>query len=498
MQSIAPPVRTETESFHELMAEQLRRAPWLALSAALHALALLLLWVLVPAEGPKKPENAVTLQPLEQPEPVEQPPIEPPEPIVEPDPTVVETSDPTEIAERESESDATSEADSPVESVHDHHAWNPALGMAGGAAGRIAGRGCGPGGRKSGVPPGVIEPALEWLARHQDADGRWDCDGFMKHDVTGEPCDGPGSPVHDVGVTALALLAFLGDGNSMRIGSYRENVRRAVLWLRDQQGPEGRFGPASSSDFIYDHAIAAYAMCEAYGYSKYKLLEPVAQRGIDYLQAHRNPYGAWRYQPRDGDNDTSVTCWAIMALSSGEHWGLTVDRNALQCAAVFLDSCTAPDGHCGYSRMGQPSARKMGDHATRFPAEKTEALTAAGLFCRFFLGQDPREKECMRGATRRLLAKKPVWDEKAGTIDPYYWYYASYALFQIGGSEWKEWSKALDAAVVKTQHREGNRRGSWDPVGVWGEDGGRVYTTAMLTLTLEAYYRYTRLLPGAR
>ena len=31
------------------------------------------------------------------------------------------------------------------------------------------------------------------------------------------------------------------------------------------------------------------------------------------------------------------------------------------------------------------------------------------------------------------------------------------------------------------------------PVGAWGEDGGRVYSTAILTLTLEAYYRYSRL-----
>ena len=31
------------------------------------------------------------------------------------------------------------------------------------------------------------------------------------------------------------------------------------------------------------------------------------------------------------------------------------------------------------------------------------------------------------------------------------------------------------------------------PAGAWGEDGGRVYSTAILTLTMQANYRYTPL-----
>lgn len=50
--------------------------------------------------------------------------------------------------------------------------------------------------------------------------------------------------------------------------------------------------------------------------------------------------------------------------------------------------------------------------------------------------------------------------------------------------------------MVKNQHRDGankNLYGSWDPIGAWGDEGGRVYSTAILTLTLEAYYRYSKL-----
>jgi hypothetical protein len=91
------------------------------------------------------------------------------------------------------------------------------------------------------------------------------------------------------------------------------------------------------------------------------------------------------------------------------------------------------------------------------------------------------------------MQKPPLW-QQGGAIDHYYWYYATYAMYQMGGRYWTDWSKKLDDAVVETQRQDGNFKGSWDPIGVWGEDGGRVYSTAILVLTLEAYYRYTRLI----
>ena len=92
-----------------------------------------------------------------------------------------------------------------------------------------------------------------------------------------------------------------------------------------------------------------------------------------------------------------------------------------------------------------------------------------------------------------ILAKLPKWDEAAGSIDHYYWYFATFATYQMGGRHWKAWSKAMTPAVVDNQRQDGNVRGSWDPKGVWGAEGGRVYSTALMVLSLEAYYRYTRI-----
>ena len=49
------PVRTQRsfdhdESFQQVMATRLRQSPWIVLSGGVHALLLLLLWTLMPAE----------------------------------------------------------------------------------------------------------------------------------------------------------------------------------------------------------------------------------------------------------------------------------------------------------------------------------------------------------------------------------------------------------------------------------------------------------------
>ena len=47
--------------------------------------------------------------------------------------------------------------------------------------------------------------------------------------------------------------------------------------------------------------------------------------------------------------------------------------------------------------------------------------------------------------------------------------------------------------IVEAKRDDGNFEGSWDPVGKGATAGGRVYATALSVLTLESYYRYTRL-----
>ena len=55
----------------------------------------------------------------------------------------------------------------------------------------------------------------------------------------------------------------------------------------------------------------------------------------------------------------------------------------------------------------------------------------------------------------------------------------------------------MEDAILPNQRKDGDFKGSWDPDGAWGFSGGRVYSTAMMTLSLQVYYRYSRVL-GSR
>ncbi|HKB16981.1 MAG TPA: prenyltransferase/squalene oxidase repeat-containing protein, partial [Planctomycetota bacterium] len=209
----------------------------------------------------------------------------------------------------------------------------------------------------------ALNAALEWLRKHQDPDGRWDCDEFSKH-CKQNPCDGPGEGLHDIGVTGLAMLAFLGDGNSLNTGPYSGVVKRGVKWLIAQQDREsGLLGEPAGTGYLYSHAIGALALCEAYHLSgKPGALREPAQRAINLILAARNPYKVWRYGDRpNGDNDTSVTGWMVFALKAAEDAGLQIDKTAYDAALAWFDEMTdLRTGRCGYQQKGEASSRRTG------------------------------------------------------------------------------------------------------------------------------------------
>jgi len=337
----------------------------------------------------------------------------------------------------------------------------------------------------------AITRGLDWLAAHQDEDGRWDCDGFGKHDAGRAGARvGAGNPAHDVGVTGLALLAFLAEGSTPEAGAYREQIVRGIAWLRSQQGAIGLFGENSAHHFIYGHAIATYAVCEAYARSTDDALAPVAQAGIDYLEQHRNPGSVWRYQPNYADNDLSVTSWCLAAYCTALDAGLDVNQEALRIGAEFLRQVSDSTGKHGYTRQGEDSPRITKRHRSKFPTERGEALTAAGLFIRFLLHQDQDDHPVMEASAKLIGSKPPVVDKDGGSIDFCHWYYGTHAMHQVGGRAWSQWWRPLTKALLGLQRRDGVAAGSWDARSVWGDSGGRVYATAMAVLSLRAPNRH--------
>jgi hypothetical protein len=360
---------------------------------------------------------------------------------------------------------------------------------------------------------GPVEAGLLWLARHQDPDGRWSSDGFAGC-CPGGKCAGAGMKGHDIGMTGLGLLAFLGSGitpssreprfkflDPLRPGRticFADTVRTGLRWLMDHQDADGCFGEREG-EFMYDHAIAALAMTEAAWLTLTPLYKDPARRGIDFLCKARNPGFAWRYGVRPGDNDTSVTGWAVMALKSAELSGIPFDHEAYTGVREWLRRATNAQGKVGYESPGDMGSvlEGLNDKWRSHPA-----MTAAGLLARIFI--DKKGDPWMKVAANEIVKDLPVWDEKARSVDFYYWYYASLALFQFdapSGSAWKAMDGAMKNALIPNQAKpeEGCTHGSWDPaVDRWGMVGGRVYATALNVLTLEVSFRYPQVFVGNR
>ena len=72
----------------------------------------------------------------------------------------------------------------------------------------------------------------------------------------------------------------------------------------------------------------------------------------------------------------------------------------------------------------------------------------------------------------------------------YYWYYGTLAMYQLQGDYWQRWNEALQKTLLERQIKDGPLAGTWDTDTVWGGYGGRIYTTAIATLSLEVYYRF--------
>jgi hypothetical protein len=283
-------------------------------------------------------------------------------------------------------------------------------------------------------------------------------------------------------------------------------ITNGLRYLKRVQDSEGCFGDRSSARYVYGHAIAALAMVEAYGMTGAAIHKGPAQKALDFIALSRTPGGGWRYGIQAGDADTSVTGWMMMALKSaelinasdvkrGKPPSLALDSEAFRGVRTWIEKMTDPDvGRVGYLTRGSDPARPP-ELLDRFPAKRSESTTAIGVLARVFVGEDPRTNVPIQRGAALLAACLPEWNPASGSIDMYYWYYGTLAAFQVGGKTWRAWDSSLPAAIVATQ-RKGTDfcgvSGSWDPIDPWGDEGGRVYATALMAMCLEVYYRYER------
>ena len=317
----------------------------------------------------------------------------------------------------------------------------------------------------------AVELGLKWLARQQGKKGRWRGSWSLRG-----PYDDGSFDENRAAATAMAMLAFQGDGNTHFAGEYAKAVEGGVDFLLKIQNRAGFFGEGSEHhQQAYSHAQATIAVCELFAMTQDSRLREPAQRAINYSVQSQGREGGWRYDPR-ADSDLSITGWYVMALVSAKAAGLTVPHSTLAKIDSYLDivAVAEVDGF-GSSYCYQPG---------RPPSP---AMTAEGLLCRQYLGW-PRDREAMAVGMDSLASDWPI---SRNSMNVYYWYYGTQALHHFGGSAWQIWNGNMKVELPAMQVKRGSEAGSWSPqADKYGNSAGRLYTTCLSIYCLEVYYRH--------
>lgn len=390
----------------------------------------------------------------------------------------------------------------------------------------------------------AVERSLRWMAANQSKNGRWDAEDFgagqVGLDENGVDREFAGKEA-DTGLTALVMLSFLGAGYTHEEGRYAVEVDRALDWLISQQAVDGNLcGNAEKFARMYCHAMATYCLAEAYGMQKEVVLGPIidpealrfamdsgelaaahlssaatsqnilsviaVNGAVRSLQANQIAYsirrvddlrlraalakavaftisqqdpkgGGWRYKQFQ-EGDVSMLGWQLMSLKSAEIAGVNLPEAVRTRMKAFVESVRQgkSGGLFGYRRNVVSSGRNSE------PVSPT--MTAEALFCQQMLGY-PRDSAASTESIAYLMRNPP----RLSDVNFYYWYYGTLAMYQHGGKPWQDWNASVRDMLIELQVQSGPMSGTWDPKDEWGRYGGRLYSTALATLSLEVYYR---------
>lgn len=308
----------------------------------------------------------------------------------------------------------------------------------------------------------AVDRGLAWLARHQAADGSW------RFDLSQCRCDGscsqPGTISSTTAATGIALLPFLGAGNTQIEGPYQETVARGLYYLLGRLRPTARGGDLCEGT-MYGQGVATLALAEAYGMTRDDLLARPLVDAVRFIVTAQDTYGGgWRYLPGQS-GDTTVTAWQLAALKSASLAGLEVPSPTIDGIRRFLDRVQARGGEA-YGYLG---------------SQPQPCTSAIGLFCRLHTAWEERER--LERGLAALARGGPVDDAV------YLNFYLSQALLQADHAAWPRWNARNRDQLVARQAAFGHEQGSWVFADRETAPGGRLAHTALALLTLEVYYR---------
>ncbi|MBP3960086.1 terpene cyclase/mutase family protein [Gemmata sp. G18] len=331
----------------------------------------------------------------------------------------------------------------------------------------------------------AIDKGLEYLKKTQAQDGHWEAQGGQ----------------YPTTMTALAGMAFLMEGSTLKEGKYSDQVKKAVDWFLApaRQQANGMLGdvrnPTESTRYMYGQGFGTMFLASVYGEEEDKeqrdKLEKLLKKAVEFickaqtLKKHKKAegkdldIGGWGYvSAADGGNfdEGSVTITALQGLRAARNAGIPVPKENIDKAVNYLEACTTTDGGIIYNYTGGVAGRGQG----RPP------LTAAAICCGFSAGQYKGElpkrwlKYCKDNEGTFLAKGRQAHDE-------YQTYYFGQAMYALGDEKygemfpdqkekdkWLSWARFKDVYFSQILDNQDKTSGAWTAGGI-----GPVYTTSI-------------------
>jgi hypothetical protein len=323
------------------------------------------------------------------------------------------------------------------------------------ALGRFGGRG-GPGEK-------AVQKALEWLRKNQNANGSWGNGDFSAY-------------------TGLGLLTFLAHGETPASDRYGPTVEKAITYLMSQIDDKGKIANVGGHT-VYGHAIATYAISEAYGMTRIPILKPAMEKAVQVIIDGQQVGGGWDYDYKAAStrNDSSVSAWQIQALKAAKIAGATNEKLS-ESLRKSLD---------GMKQVYRADRARFS--YTADSGNMNDGITALGILCHQLNGQG--NAQIVNAALGSLADAEPdIIGEKGGGGERwafYSCYYVTQAKFNAGEAVFKVWQKKAFPELIKTQNPDGSwaaKAGSPEDRG--GELSTKTYGTCLSALSLQVIYRF--------
>ncbi|MCL2641010.1 MAG: terpene cyclase/mutase family protein [Phycisphaerales bacterium] len=272
---------------------------------------------------------------------------------------------------------------------------------------------------------------------------------------------------NEVGIVALAGLAFMADGSMPGEGPYGKEVEKVLSHVMKHSQASGLIASPQGGSPMYGHGFATLFLAEVYGMggggAQREDVKESLRRAIALICRTQNHEGGWRYQPVKNDADLSVTICQVMALRAAKNAGIQVPKAVIDKAIDYVKKSQEPDGGFSYMLQGRGSGY---------------ARSAAGLACLFYAGiYEGKEIE----SAVKYLTKGGGGGRNEGH---YYYgvYYAVQAMFMAGGKTWEEAWPKMSQDLIRRQQSDGR----------WTGDASDLYATSMALIALQVP---NRLLP---